>query len=306
MCERWVVRRLWRKKWAARGQADAPSLQAELDRQLQQAENTLEKEKADAEETRRKLTKRRGEQDVEDNWWIKKTCGGYDAHEPCEKKALRKDIEAIVRGYSVRMEADPAEMLVVDIDPRNRSIQKTVYTQMSVMKSRQGESIERTTQGFAALEGELLDAAWDDAALYRENMETHELRAAWLDVLTNVFNVLIVFIVVAKQWWYPNANGLVAECEREGDLSPQEQQTLEGLANYNNEAAHNLMTGVLIIMPIVNGVFITLKSQTDPHTKSDALAWADAALESETYMYRSRSLHYSRVTNTGWHIDRLQ
>jgi hypothetical protein len=109
--------------------------------------------------------------------------------------------------------------------------------------------------------------------------------------------------VVLKQWWYPNSDVAVEMCERAGSLTYAEQDLLEDATEYEDEPVHQSMTGALILMPIINGVFITLASQLDPHTKTDALEWADAAIESETYMYRARALHYSQQTHAGWRTD---
>ena len=263
------------------------------------AEARVEREKKDIADVQRTIADR---QDKERERKLEMAAlEGYNPDASYPATAMRFDLQGRGR-YFVRQDADPAEMVVVDVVPRNRGVLDNLQKQMSAMMGRQGDALERTTLGFDALEGELIDKAWENAGMYSRNMVTQEKLSFFLDLVVNIFNVVIVAIVVAKQWNYPNMNNAVKMCENDGQLSTAEEHDLTDSANYDDEAVFKGMTTFLILMPIFNGVFITLTSQLDPHTKASALAWADAVLESETYKYRTRALEYSNSSKSsaGW------
>eukprot|EP01046_Picozoa_sp_COSAG06_P014161 COSAG06_NODE_871_length_11856_cov_6.434039_1_plen_960_part_10 len=184
-------------------------------------------------------------------------------------------------GYQLPTEADEALTVVVDAIPRNREMDWQLQKQMAVLYERQQNIEEKRTLGFAAMEQQLLDVTWEHAGMYRRNGISQDRLAMWLDFLTNIFNVLIVTNVTVKQWFF------VDQPFGRSDPTTTEEETVE------RSTLHVVLSTLLIVLPILNGLLITLKSQLDPHAKCSALEWADALLESETYKYRCRAVDYS-------------
>ena len=101
------------------------------------------------------------------------------------------------------------------------------------------------------------------------------------------------------------ATGLCAEVEwGAGSYAYELADGGGGAYSYEGVFVHTTFKYALILLPILNGVLITLKSQLDPETKANALAWADAKMVSETYKYRARALQYSASSGSGWVSDR--
>eukprot|EP01043_Picozoa_sp_COSAG02_P076254 COSAG02_NODE_16105_length_1113_cov_0.753452_3_plen_164_part_01 len=137
----------------------------------------------------------------------------YFRGQPYEETALQSPFRGHGH-YRLRPHADPAELIVIDVVPRNKSVFEGTEKKLLVMKEKQSDSQERITTGFDALEVELIDKAWENAAIYNCNKETQEKMRFALDLLNNIFNVVIVLIVVLKQWWYPNEDNVIQVCSR--------------------------------------------------------------------------------------------
>eukprot|EP01043_Picozoa_sp_COSAG02_P076252 COSAG02_NODE_16105_length_1113_cov_0.753452_1_plen_67_part_10 len=64
--------------------------------------------------------------------------------------------------------------MVIDVVPRNKRVFESIERDVLLMKDKQLDSQERTTTGFDALEVELIDKAWENAAIYSRNKDTQE------------------------------------------------------------------------------------------------------------------------------------
>ena len=58
---------------------------------------------------------------------------------------------------------------------------------------------------------------------------------------------------------------------------------------------------MMVVLPIVSGVFLTLNNAFSPMAKWDAMRWAAAMCDSETYSYRARAGNYASTdTSDSW------
>lgn len=207
---------------------------------------------------------------------------------------LREDLAGEYH-FALPADADAAETVVVDVVPRNRDVHVSLQKNMAVMKEKQQDTHERTILGFPALERQLLEKAWRNAATYQQNGQASALQASVLDWLINIFNVLIVTLVIFKQYMF-----FESECEVDTTISAEEALEEEAEDDPSLYTRQGMMKVLLIFLPILNGILITLSSQLDPQTKARALEWADQKTESETYKYRCRALDYSASGPIGW------
>jgi hypothetical protein len=254
------------------------------------------------------------------------------SHEYDDIKESMAESLATMRQFVIPERADQAEMIVIDPVPKNKMVHQLMQKQVAAMKEKQIDTNERM-HGFQALESRLLDQAWEDCALYSENALSQKRCSDSLEFLTNIFNVVIVLTVVVKQFYYPSlsrtpmCSGSAPSCVNEdfcmvghaedmaeerrlwsddGSASAWSADDVFSAAYWRWIWAllhqHKYLKDMLIVMPIINGVLLTILTQLDPKNKWRALSWGDAALESETYIYRARALHYSASSSSGWRI----
>ena len=100
-----------------------------------------------------------------------------------------------------------------------------------------------------------------------------------------VINLALVSLVVVKQAMYPSNHDPCSAEEGEEPMTPL-------LATFK---------AGLMIMPIANGILLTLDNAFSPVVKRNALQWTAAKIESEIYTYRARACRYSPVnTSMSW------
>ena len=258
---------------------------------LAAAKDRLWKEKGDLKEVRKALQERKTK--VAERQRMRTLIDGIDLDTPYPEEALHVDLRGHCHRYSLPPDTDKAETVVVDAVPRNRNVHTYLQKHMAVMKEKQQDAHERSTLGFRSLEKQLIDSAWSSAAMYDRNAHNQEKLGSRLDFLTNLFNVLIVLTVILKQYLFSACLDVA--------LGTEDAFELEADGGADDLAiVHTIMNVCLIVLPILNGIFITLNSQLDPHTKANALQWADARTESETYRYRCRALEYSASGTACW------
>ena len=232
---------------------------------------------------------------VDGSWQV---TGRYQLGKPHSEDVLNENMQAMSH-FVVPPTADAEEMLVIEPIPDNKSVHERVQKDVAAMKEKQGDTQERVL-GFKAMEKLLIDKAWDNAALFSVDSEFEDWIDAILNFLTNLLNVVIVLTVVSKQWFFPPVDDDMVECLNEQpEPEPSSADDGGGAYSYEGVFVHTTFKYALILLPILNGVLITLKSQLDPETKANALAWADAKMVSETYKYRARALQYSASSGSG-------
>ena len=244
----------------------------------------------------------------------------------CIKDSMAESLHS--QHFIVPDRADVQEMVVIDPVPKNKSVHQRMQEQLANMREKQVDTNERL-HGFKALEARLMDQTWEDCTLFSENAAKQKCCSDYLQLLTLSFNLMIVMAVVVKQFYYPDLSEtpICAGDLRDTCCTTETRTVAEDHVDATNQGQlwgnatrasllpavkmylswgwavfhqHSNLKRLLIIMPIVNGVFLTILSQLDPLTKWRALAWADAALESETYIYRTRALHYSPGSSSDW------
>jgi hypothetical protein len=116
---------------------------------------------------------------------------------------------------------------------------------------------------------------------------------------------LLVAIVVFKQAMYPSAHSdPCASYVHNGQAHVDQGREHEADDADGDDAEEWTLLAFragLMIMPIMNGIFLTLDSAFAPTHKRNALRWTAAKMESELYQYRARSCKYSPVnTQQQW------
>ena len=206
--------------------------------------------------------------------------------------------------FQPRRVCDETEMIAIDVAPEGlggNNAGEKIQKQLAEMLAMQGDERERVL-GFEAAEYQRLSASWDQSLHYENNAYWQKVYANLVQISMLVINLLLVAIVVFKQAMYPSAhsdpcasyvhNGQVHvadDGQRDDDNDDVEDTTLL------------LFKISLTIMPILNGIFLTLDSAFAPTQKRNALRWTAAKMESEVYQYRARSCKYSPInTNLKW------
>lgn len=157
--------------------------------------------------------------------------------------------------------------------------------------------------GWKAAEHQRLTFGWDQTLHYEENAVSQEVLAHLVQILMLVINLALVVLVVFKQAMFPSS--VHAGCGanvHEGEVSVDDDH--ESLAELEEAVKTPVRVAFklgLMVMPVLNGILLTLDSAFSPTAKRNALRWSAAKIESEIYMYRARAGKYSPVnTSTNW------
>ena len=200
------------------------------------------------------------------------------------KQAIRQDLWATCL-FSVPPHAEPNEMMTLDVTPATgEGVHNYIQWTVSEMKSKVTDPAERMID-FQARENALIAYAWKLSATYAYNATWFEHWADLLNHVSNILNVVTVLIVVCKQKLY---NDTDSGC---GD---------HDVVNQKETDLYKALDLLLMILPISNGIIITITNLLDSKSKWHGLRWADQRVLSETYKYRARALDYShqKITAT--------
>eukprot|EP01052_Picozoa_sp_SAG31_P023047 SAG31_NODE_1868_length_7028_cov_4.100303_3_plen_505_part_00 len=189
---------------------------------------------------------------------------------------LEKEYEEVF--FQIPADSTDAELVVVDAT--NPAVGKVLQKQMAELLSLAGGGEEKQL-GYAAAELSRITKAWSWSLLFRENACKEKLLSDLYNYFMLLLNLLVVVLVVVKQ---------VAFRE---EFTAEMDAAWAGNDGYELEKeAKQVVSVILVIMPIVSGVLLTFNNAFNPITKYHALRWASQTAESEVYRYRTRSNSY--------------
>eukprot|EP01048_Picozoa_sp_COSAG05_P006728 COSAG05_NODE_450_length_9731_cov_41.140201_2_plen_1168_part_00 len=206
--------------------------------------------------------------------------------------------------------AEVNEMMVVDLKHKHKH--DDMKRNIAQMLTMQGDEHERSL-GFRAAEEKSINTALGTIILYSDNYRWIYDWARAFYYLHMFFNVFIVCLICIKAWKFPkdideDPTCPICKCTADGAvMSVQEVQIMQLQAELDeanddlrNEAAEDnppdwkvILTGALLILPVLNGIILSLIGSISPIDKYYALRWAAEATESETYKYRCRAEKYA-------------
>jgi hypothetical protein len=197
------------------------------------------------------------------------------------------------------------ELIVIDVAPGRSGEDdagELIQTQLAQMLTMQSDEREQML-GFKAAEHQRLSFGWDQSLHYKNNEWWQEVYAHLVQIAMLLINLALVALVVFKQAMYPSYH--TAGCGatvHDGVVHVDDEH--ESVAEQDEEHVPPLLMvfkAGLMIMPILNGILLTLDSAFSPTAKRNALNWTAAKIESEIYTYRARSCRYSPVnTSSAW------
>jgi hypothetical protein len=213
--------------------------------------------------------------------------------------------------FKPRGVCDETEMITIDVAPEqpgDDDAGEKIQKQLAQMLSMQGDERERVL-GFAAAEHQFMSTAWDEALHYGINAQTYRVAASTMAISMLVINLMLVAIVVFKQAMYPGNHHTGCAAYVHDGKTHVRDGAHESLADEVEEMEDGDTVDYkllffkigLTMMPILNGIFLTLDNAFTPTHKRNALLWTQYKLESELYQYRTRACKYSPVnTSASW------
>lgn len=150
------------------------------------------------------------------------------------------------------------ELIVIDMHPQNKNAGVTCQKQMAQMLTMIGGDEERQI-GFRAAERQSMAKAWDHTIRFDRNARSERLQADILNYAMLVIGLLLVFTVVMKQSAFP-PKPKVDACGHVVAAAAHVQHKI-------SEAWLPILRNLLLVMPIVNGLVLTINTKFNPCVK---------------------------------------
>ena len=191
--------------------------------------------------------------------------------------------------------AVPEELIVIDLNPRNKKAGVNCQMQMAQMLTMVGGDEERQI-GFKPAERQSTSKAWDHSIRFAANAKKEKLESDIFSYLMLLIALFLVMAVVCKQAAYPPKPKIDACGHRiHAALQVQHETPKEWLP---------LLKNILLIMPILNGLLMSVNTKFNPYKKYVIYNWASQKCVSETYKYRARAKPYNAApANPEWVLD---